>query len=350
MVAPSVCLKETADSVPSLISLCRQSSPVSSHFSLPDDILFSVLEFVGNGSFLLVGGVNRSFLKACKDTCLGHTQTYFSSAFQSWSCVRVALPVLCADPSLAAPALRAAFRVGDVSMIRHMLARADDEKSQSETFSLASSVSNAISALRGCGEGGHVDLLSLIEETGVEVENREGFLTALRDGAMSRGKLEILELMVSRGWQRVLRDVPFTMRHESPFREAVREGHTQIVHWGLKAQYLSETVVSELVGRYAPEAAVKRLAGEGVSLGDWACLGAACEGRLEVLKTLRALEVPWSPEVCWICLRKGFLEVLVWARRNGAPWWESTRKAVEECVEKGGKGAEVLRQIDFRGA
>ena len=56
------------------------------------------------------------------------------------------------------------------------------------------------------------------------------------------------------------------------------------------------------------------------------CAAAAASGQLEEFKALRAENFPWDWETCAYAAEGGHLEVLMWARENGCPLDEYTRK------------------------
>ena len=61
------------------------------------------------------------------------------------------------------------------------------------------------------------------------------------------------------------------------------------------------------------------------------CAAAARAGDLEALKALRRVEnFPWGVSTCGFAALGGHLETLKWARENGAPWTENTRRLAAE--------------------
>ncbi|MFO7871231.1 MAG: DNA gyrase subunit A [Kiritimatiellia bacterium] len=60
-------------------------------------------------------------------------------------------------------------------------------------------------------------------------------------------------------------------------------------------------------------------------LWDWkTCEYAAKEGHLDILKWARDNGAPWNENTCRYAAKEGHLDILKWARDNGAPWNEAT--------------------------
>lgn len=54
-----------------------------------------------------------------------------------------------------------------------------------------------------------------------------------------------------------------------------------------------------------------------------ACLNAAAEGHIDVLRYLRGLQpepCPWDEQCCFMAAVNGHLDCLMWMRREGCPW------------------------------
>ena len=57
---------------------------------------------------------------------------------------------------------------------------------------------------------------------------------------------------------------------------------------------------------------------------DLALCWSAQNGHLEVLQWARSNGAPWNEQTCSSAAQNGHEEVLQWARSNGAPWDEQT--------------------------
>jgi hypothetical protein len=76
-----------------------------------------------------------------------------------------------------------------------------------------------------------------------------------------------------------------------------------------KSTKVASVLASQLFKKYTPKIDFKNV-----------CENAAKEGHLEILKWARANGAPWNEWTCVRAAEKGHLEVLKWARSNGAPW------------------------------
>ena len=153
--------------------------------------------------------------------------------------------------------------------------------------------------------GGHLNVLKWLRANNLPWDTEASI------GAALYGHQEVLKWLRANGYRLI----------SGTCRSAISGGHLESLKWlmgysmGIKPHELCSL---EENLRHSP------FKDNGQSWDEYACEYAAKNGRLEVLKWLRANQCPWDEYTCASAAGSGHLELLKWARDNGAPWDEYT--------------------------
>ena len=151
----------------------------------------------------------------------------------------------------------------------------------------------------------------------------EGEIQEIMEERKREGNCLFVFALVCKGWRKAQLKVggPLRTRVRS---DVIAPGSVALAKWalaeGCPREYGSYTMAHAAAFRGHVEL-VKWLCGEGgFAMDERVMRCAARSGNLEFVQWLRGEGCPWDWLTCWHAVDNGHVEVLRWARENGALW------------------------------
>ena len=166
---------------------------------------------------------------------------------------------------------------------------------------------------RAAAEDGHFEILKWLHQNGCPWDEQTC------DAAARSGRFDILIWLRENGcpWD------------EGTCSDAARNGHLDILQWAYEngCPWNEWTCSSAAEGGHFE--LLKWLRENGCPWNEWTCTSAAEVGHFGMLRWLRKNRCPWNSETLEVAKENGYLEIFEWAIANGCPLEDDDDESVE---------------------
>ena len=254
--------------------------------NLPEAIFIQCMSFIGNGNFLFVAGVCRSF------------RTIYTSFLEQQ------------DP----PKSKTTTMTEIVSSIPRLQLVMNERRVKVENSSWRDNEVDFITAVLKCVIfNGNLDVLVWVMTKTVRAWIRRYRHTYLCNVAAKGGQLEVLQ------WLRSEAGGEFYW-NETTCKIAAENGHLEVLKWAHQNGCPWNATTCANAASKGHLEVLKWAHENGCKWGATTCSNAAAGGHFEVLQWARQNGCPWNVETCSMAAKNGHLELLKWAHQNDCPW------------------------------